>query len=108
MLPVVHFPAAVPVEFQGNLSYPAGLPGEAMQPKLCRHPWGADAASNYLGPHQVETGIKNFPPEGKTGRLKRGAQRRGRALFLIFVSNGRNDIVNGQEGVHYFRVKVLA
>jgi len=29
MLLVVHFPTAVPVEFQSNLSYPAGLSGEA-------------------------------------------------------------------------------
>ena len=31
---------------------------------------GAEAAGNYLCPHQVETGIKNFAPEGKTGRLR--------------------------------------
>ena len=68
---------------------------------------GAEAAGNYLCPHPVETGIKNFAPEGKTSRLKRGDQRRRRAFFLIFVSNGRNDIVNGQEGVHHFRVEKL-
>lgn len=84
-----------------------GLPGEVTQLNFCRRPGGAEAAGRYLSLPRIETGIKNFAPEEKTGRLRSGDQRRGRTPFLIFVSNGRNDIVNGQEGVHHLRIEPL-
>jgi hypothetical protein len=55
----------------------------------------------------VENGIKVLAPEGRASRLMRGSQARSRALFLIFFSNGRDDIVNFQEGVHHFRIEKL-
>jgi hypothetical protein len=94
--------------FQIDPIYPVMPPGEARKPKLCFTGRAAEAGFSYLFPPQVGNGIEDFGSEGGAGRLTKGKQAQRRALFLIFFSNGPNDIINCQEGVHHLRIKVLA
>jgi hypothetical protein len=108
MLLVVQFHAAVPSRVGSIvlvLPCPQARPRRQNYAAICKAP---EADLGYLLLLQVENGIKIFAPEGRASGLMRGNQARRLVLPLIFFSNGSNDIINCQEGVHHFRVKVLA
>jgi hypothetical protein len=86
MLPVVHIHAAVPSRVGSIVLV---LPCPQARPRR----------QNYAAICKA--------PEARAGDLRRAFPPRRSGLFLIFVSNGRNDIVNGQEGVHHFRIEKL-
>ena len=109
MLQAVQFHAAVPVEFQVTLTRPLkkSLKGGPRRQK-CRNLRVSARGYGYLSLLPRGKPDQDSCAGGRASGLMRGQPARRQALFLISFSNGRNDIVNCQEGVHHFRIKVFA